>query len=214
MAQSSAELAVGCLLRMAAVRPVFHSEADFQHEFAWRLHETPGVTAVRLERTYYCGDQPCIDVVARVGEAWWGYELKFWTRPFTATIDGEDFLGCEGAPDSARYDFWRDVVRLENLMLGGQVAKGCAIALTNDWLYWKPSSRPNTIGAAFDLREGREAFGCEMSWAEHASKGSKETREDPICLRGHYKTHWSSYNLARSGVPEFRYLLVEAAPLR
>ena len=34
---------------LARDRPVFHSEADFQHALAWRLHETIPDCGVRLE---------------------------------------------------------------------------------------------------------------------------------------------------------------------
>jgi len=38
------------LKTLASVRPVFHSEADFQHSFAWELHRRYPTAEVRLER--------------------------------------------------------------------------------------------------------------------------------------------------------------------
>ena len=37
------------LSRLARVRPVFHSEADFQHAFAWEVHRLDPLMQVRLE---------------------------------------------------------------------------------------------------------------------------------------------------------------------
>ena len=37
------------LASLSAYRPVFHSEADFQHALAWHIHETMPEREVRLE---------------------------------------------------------------------------------------------------------------------------------------------------------------------
>jgi hypothetical protein len=37
------------LARLSSVRRVFHSEADFQHAFAWVLHEVDPSLNIRLE---------------------------------------------------------------------------------------------------------------------------------------------------------------------
>jgi len=34
---------------LARVRPLFHSEADFQHAFAWQLHSADPDARIRLE---------------------------------------------------------------------------------------------------------------------------------------------------------------------
>ena len=34
---------------LARVRPLFHSEADFQHAFAWQLHSAHPDARIRLE---------------------------------------------------------------------------------------------------------------------------------------------------------------------
>ena len=40
---------VGLMSALAARRPVFHSEADFQHALAWELHTRLPALDVRLE---------------------------------------------------------------------------------------------------------------------------------------------------------------------
>ena len=37
------------LSALAEQRPVFHSEADFQHAFAWEIHQQLPMASVRLE---------------------------------------------------------------------------------------------------------------------------------------------------------------------
>ena len=39
----------GTMVRLAKVRPVFHSEADFQHALAWQLREEYPHLSIRLE---------------------------------------------------------------------------------------------------------------------------------------------------------------------
>ena len=37
------------MLGLSTARPIFHSEADFQHAFAWQLHERLPDCQIRLE---------------------------------------------------------------------------------------------------------------------------------------------------------------------
>ncbi len=37
---------------LAAHRPIFHSEADFQHALAWQIHEAMPDCEIRLEWPY------------------------------------------------------------------------------------------------------------------------------------------------------------------
>ena len=39
-----------CLMQeLSKSRPIFHSEADFQHALAWQIHETMPDSQIRLE---------------------------------------------------------------------------------------------------------------------------------------------------------------------
>jgi hypothetical protein len=50
---------------LALVRPLFHSEADFQHAFAWQLHRAHADARVRLETRPRPGVR--LDVMALIG---------------------------------------------------------------------------------------------------------------------------------------------------
>src|SRR3954466_3157573 len=99
---------------LAAVRPLFHSEADFQHGFAWEIHKAHSDARIRLETRPRPGVR--LDVLATVGGVRVAFELKYLLRKLTATVDGELFeLPNQSAQDTRRYDFVKDVARLEVL---------------------------------------------------------------------------------------------------
>jgi hypothetical protein len=186
---------LGLMARLAARRPVLHSEADFQHELAWEARDTRIANAVRLELPHQTPDgRIAVDVVLSCGAARLGVELKYWKRRFTADVAGESFdLRNQGAHDLARYDLWSDVARLERLVDGGTFTGACAIALTNDPAYWNVGAN-GTIDAAFRLHEGRNAEGT-LAWAAHAGAGTTRGRAAPIDLRRHHTVRWHDYSV-------------------
>ena len=199
---------------LASDRPVFHSEADFQHALAWRIHAEGLDARIRLE---WPVEWP--SPTERIYVDLWlpgnsvAVELKYLTRRLDFERNGERFaLRNQGAQDIRRYDFLKDVERLENLSLSEQtdVRAGFAILLTNDHLYWKPPSKPKkTVDAEFRIHAGRTVEG-EMAWSEDASPGTKKGREDPIRLKGSYTLQWQDFGDARDGAyRQFKYLVIQ-----
>ena len=186
---------LGLMARLAARRPIFHSEADFQHELAWEARDARVADAVRLELPHQTPDgRIAVDVVLLRGPSRFGVELKYWKRRFQADVAGEAFdLANQGAHDLARYDLWSDVARLERLVDGGTFSGACAIALTNDQGYWNVGAS-GTIDAAFRLHEGRRAEGT-LAWAAHAGPGTMRGRPDPIKLRRVHAVGWRDYSV-------------------
>ncbi len=186
-------------------RPVFHSEADLQHELAWLLRERGG-TEVRLERPFYFQGEPInLDLLLTVGGARVGVELKYWKRGQKLTVQGEHFvLKNQAAQDISRYDFWWDVSRLERLRAAGEIARGYAVALASDPSYWR-EGRPDTVDRAFRLHQGRMVTGT-LAWAG-AGPGTTRGREDPIALKGTYTLDWRPY-AEPAGNYELRALVV------
>ncbi|PMG91829.1 hypothetical protein, partial [Vibrio breoganii] len=187
-------------------RNLFHSEADFQHHFAWEIHKAVDEsTDIRLEfplskvgsnRWEYC------DVLVR-GTSTIGIELKYKTKKFSTKIGDELFeLKQQGAQDLGRYDFLKDISRLESWCERHTISKGYAILLTNDSSYWSIPSRFDTVDSAFRLH--REFVQGELSWAASASKGTIRGRETNLVLENRYSLTW--FDTPRLG---FRYLLVE-----
>lgn len=195
---------------LARTRPVFHSEADFQHALAWHWKERSPNAVVRLEyRLPFKDERSYADLWIRDAGQTTHVELKYWTRALTVHVEDEAFtLADQAAQDISRYDFVKDVERVERAVQSGIAQRGFVVALTNDQGYWNPP-RPGTVDAAFRLHEGRTLFG-ELAWAEHAGIGTTATRQRVLNLAREYHCHWSPYS--DLGVPrgEFRSLVIAA----
>ncbi len=195
---------------LARYRPVFHSEADFQHALAWRIHEEMPDCEVRLEYKPFLTKRLYLDLwLPNIGVA---MELKYYTGKLHLERDDESFaLLDQSAQDIRRYDFLKDIQRLEQLSKLPQARAGIAVLLTNDPTYWKSSSRPDTVDVAFRLHDGRKITG-QMAWAERASDGTTKNRKESILLRGSYDLRWHNYaNLGNGPNRLFRYLVVRTS---
>ena len=194
---------------LARVRRLFHSEADFQHALAWQIHEALPQGQVRLE----------VDVARAAGRRMYldiwlpeeriAIELKYLTRRLDLTHRGERFALRDHAQDLGRYEFLKEVRRLEMMRSMPEVCRaGYAVLLTNDHLYWTAPGRRVTVDAAFRIHEGREISG-ELAWSERAGRGTVKDRESPIELENSYSLRWREYS-DLPGVPagRFRYLAV------
>lgn len=181
----------GALRALSERRPVFHSEADLQHELAWLLRERAGAE-VRLERPFYLlGEAINLDLLVLNGGERTAIELKYWKRGGTLDVRGEPFvLKNQAAQDISRYDFWWDVSRLERLRAAGEIARGYAVALASDPSYWR-EGRAETVDRAFRLHQDREVSGT-LAW-QGAGDGTTRGRTDPITLHGTYKLDWIHY---------------------
>ena len=207
------DLMSGLFLR----RRIFHSEADFQHALAWHIHETRPDCNVRLEYNASPPDQPrvALDIWIELSGVEAVIELKYCTRLLQQRWQGEYFaLRNQSAQDTRRYDFLKDIQRVEQLMANRPSVKGgFAVVLTNDSSYWTRSSRNNQADAAFRIHEGKRVSNQELVWGESASAGTKRNREDAIQLTGSYIMRWRDYSSFGDKPGEiFRYLAVAVTP--
>lgn len=197
--------------RLAESRPVFHSEADLQHAFAWELHQLAPEFAVRLEvplRTPF--GNTYVDVVARSASTQIGIELKYKTRALQATVNGEEFILLnQAAQDIGRYDFFKDVSRVEAFVEGDARRIGYAVFLTNDSAYWKAPRSLSHGYAAFAMNEGRQVP-ASLAWGESASPGTRRGREAEIAIAGTYALQWKSYSSVDvRSYGAFKYICIE-----
>ena len=201
---------VGLMNDLVRNRPVFHSEADFQHAFAWCIHDAIPDGRVRLEFKPFPAERMYLDIwLPGIGVA---VELKYRTRKLNLLREGESFaLRDQGAQDVLRYDFLKDIQRLEQLHRLPKAQAGFAALLTNDPTLWKHPSSTATVDAAFRLHEGRTITG-EMAWSRRASAGTTKGRKDPIRLNGSYDLHWQDYaDMGDGDYRRFRYLAVQVS---
>jgi len=191
-------------------RPIFHSEADFQHALAWEIH------CLREDARVYV-EKPCpleqkhahVDIVAEWAQHRIACEVKYCTKGLAYD---EFHLKDQGAQDCHRYDFLQDLCRMERVVGSGHAAAGYVVLLTNDTLYWR-TPRPRrraTMDAALRIHEGATVRGT-LFWGDKASPGSMHGREKKIPLGGVYACRWEGYSrLGDEPGDEFKYLLLAA----
>lgn len=199
------------LSQLSQKRPIFHSEADFQHALAWEIHNNYPNASIRLEiNPYVNGQRAYIDILTRIGKTAYAIELKYKTRKLDTTHSGEAFhLLNQSAQDLGRYDFIKDVVRLERFIDIHPNAKGFAIFLTNDSSYWKEVLNRDTVDQAFRLYENRMMEG-KLIWGKRASAGTIRGRENYLSLSKKYHLRWNNFSqLSDDKKTSFKYLLLE-----
>jgi len=200
---------------LAARRPVFHSEADFQHALAWIIHEQNLGVEVRLEyRPGKLKQRTYVDIWLEHADATYAIELKYKTRRLRVTVGQEPFdLLDQSAQDLGRYDFCRDIGRIEAMASAYPGLTGFALILTNDPTYWRKSGRDGNVDCAFRVHEGAK-LSSTLAWAGHASAGTTKGRIAPICLRGEYVLNWMHYSkCGDGGNNEFRMAVVSIDPV-
>ena len=210
---------VGLLKDLAQDRPIFHSEADFQHALAWHIHEAMPDCRVRLEfkpQFKSCPDKnkSCPDMYLDIWLESRGIaiELKYRTQKLVLkTTAGESFdLRNQAAQPLGRYDFIKDIRRLERVVADGPAETGFAVLLTNDPSYWEEPSQPDVVDADFRLHERRRIMG-KMSWSSRARPGTTKGRAE-LCLKGSYDCVWRDYSPPeKEKYGSFRYLMVEVS---
>jgi hypothetical protein len=211
----SADDLVDVLPDLARVRPVFHSEADFQHALAWQVQLTNPQLRVRLETR----PEPGVHLDLLVCDPSDGFrlavELKYLTDHWEGEVDGESFnLKQHGASDLGGYDSIKDVCRLERFVASRYADAGALIILSNDPIYWTvPTHGRITSGDAFRLHEGVVLSG-QRAWGPNTGAGTMAGgRTLPIELAGTYPLHWEDYSRVAGKRGLFRRLalLVAAA---
>jgi len=197
------------LTSLAIKRPIFHSEADFQHTLAWELRERDPECVMRLEyKPPHFIERAYLDIWARRNDTVMAIELKYKTRRLSVTLGEEDFdLKDQSAQDLGRYDFVKDLQRLEKVVSGRESTVGYGVFLTNDSAYWTPPRDTQTVDADFRVHQGRIVTG-ELRWGPGASAGTMHSREQAILLTGVYKFDWQDYSRPFKGpYGTFRYVV-------
>ncbi|HEX8214321.1 MAG TPA: hypothetical protein VF582_02500 [Allosphingosinicella sp.] len=198
------------LASLSARRPIFHSEADLQHELAHELRAHDPGLALRLEYPIGTAKRASLDILLRKGGARFGIELKYLCRSADVTFDEERFaLKHQSAHDIRRYDVVKDITRMERFTerFGAEAA---VLVLSNDPAYWSSRRRLGTIDAAFDLCDLGRLTGT-LGWATGAGAGTMKGRTDPLIVSGSYDLRWHDYSDLGGHGGRFRYLYVPIA---
>ncbi len=142
----------GLMNTLATQRKAYHSEADFQHTFAWEVHRQFPESSIRLESSLNVNSKPLhLDLLFRLSNRAMAVELKYKTRKLGIALDGEaSSLASHSAQDIGRYDFIKDIIHFESIASNLANCEGYAVLLTNDSAYWKPRTQ-GTVDEAFSL---------------------------------------------------------------
>ena len=126
---------------LAAKRPIFNSEADFQLALGWEIQTAHPAARLRMEyRPAYLDPRGHVDVWA--ADAGWkaAIELRYLTRARDLVVGDERFaLLNQGASDISSHDFVRDVEQVESGMRAQPGVNGYALALSHDSSCWRCS---------------------------------------------------------------------------
>ena len=205
-------LNIDCLMQvLSCSRPIFHSEADFQHALAWQISKKVGGHKVRLEYPFTTDESDNRELDIWLSGERIALELKYFTMKFCCNHQGEPFvLKQHGNADVARYSFLRDVQRLEHLVHVRRTARtGFAVLLTNAPTLWCRSytRKRNPNDKNFHLYDDRTAISGKLKW----QKDGCPIEEDALCLSGCYTPHWKDYSCfpSQKNGGKFRYLAFE-----
>ena len=202
---------------LAVRRPIFHSEADFQHALAWAIHEKHKKCKIRLEYKFAFAADEYTDMVVKDEKNMpiVAMELKYKTKktmPSDISYDNETFkLTNQAAHNHGRYDFWKDVRRMEIAAIEKKmVREGYAIFLTNDSKYWEETATGNT-SYEFRIDDTRKVSRCEeLKWHSHGMQpkaSMKGKRTESIKLQGKFALQWKEYKEVEGVM--FKYLLLK-----
>lgn len=217
MALIAGTVDVAVLLRTLALqRPVYHSEADFQHAFAWETHRTDPSLRVRLEMETHPEPNVRLDLLLSRPDLGLrtAVELKYLTAGWVGAFEGEDFaLKNHGAQDVRGYDVIKDIGRRERFVAAKQGWNGAFVAITNDPSFWRPVTHGRLTNAdAFRIYEGVMLAGTR-ALGPNTGPGTMKNREAAIELAGAHLLEWRDYaRVDTSSRGLFRALVLEVSP--
>lgn len=193
-------------------RTIFTSEADFQFALAWEIKQLYPEYDIRLEEILDVGDGKHhfihVDIIIHDKDnKIIPIELKYCTK--SAPVEDLDgfILKNQGAEDIRRYDFIKDIQRVESIRNkhknDGRFVCGYCIFLTNSERYWKPKkNREECIDKDFLIDEDSIISGKPKEW-NRASSGTMKGREAPL-KTDEYEIVWEDYVKDKS----LRYLCI------
>jgi hypothetical protein len=208
---------IEALNTLSEVRPVFHSEADFQHELAHIL-AIKGVNC-RLEKPCSIlvnGEQIRVELdilVIENGQNETVIELKYVKKRYAGVHNNEHFdLANSWGTNLSRFDCFADLQRVSALVNAGKASNGFCIFLTNQENAWNHDvTASGNLGSQFSIHEGRVLVAGEiLNWIGNPHEGNVGTKRlppyCPIEINQNVELKWIDYS--NSGTC-FRYLLLE-----
>ena len=208
---------------LAVRRPIFHSEADFQHELAMELHRYD--YAVRLEvpiqvnlRNHPVGIQLDLLTINQESGRKTAIELKYITVALEQQIQGETFcLSDNWGTNLSLFDVLADLVRVAAVVKAGKADQGFSVLITNAKTAWSRDVLTTKIMAReFSIHEGRQLeAGSRLDWTPPSpGVGSVSQKRlapyAPVEIPRSQTCRWAEYSQLKGSSCTFRYLLLSA----
>lgn len=192
------------LASLSRTRPIFHSEADFQHALAWELHRALPDVSVRLE-VPLAAPKGVLDLLLIQSTRRVGIELKYGRGLLTCYHAGEKFCLPAHPLPVVRYEFWQDVERLQHWVENRTLTEAFALCLSNNPGCWMPGNRATTQ----DQIRFHDSL-CQSGTLALDPRPRSDEKFASIALTREYVCSWKEYSRvsdARCGA--FRYLLLD-----
>ncbi len=154
-----------------------------------------------------------VDIVLERNGLFYPIEIKYKTKKqeLDYSIFGKDVkveLKEQGAQDIGRYDFWKDVKRVEFLLKCPSVREGCVLFITNDSHYQVNSVERNVGYANFSMHQGRVINEKNQTEILDWKNGVSISKGRPkIELKNYYKINWFEMKNINSEIT-FKYILL------
>lgn len=188
-------------------------EKQFQFDLAWELRkyfEAQNKKDCYVYLEYPSNDKEkdgsriYYDIVIKENDTYCPIELKYKTSKGKAKLYGEEFdLKDQAAQDLGRYDFLKDVCRIEDFAYEKKMERGYAIFITNDKTYWEREGN-GCLYQDFALYNDRKIPNTQLNWRDGFKESSVgKNRKDGLKIEGDYKVDWKPFNGG------FQYLMFE-----
>ena len=183
------------LAALAARRPVFHSEADFQFAVAWEVQTLDPSIHIYLETRPITGVH--LDLAFERDGYYTAIELKYLTRAWSGDVEGQRYtLTNHSAHDLRRYDVVKDIVRVEKFIDEKTHANGAVVVLTNDPAYRRRAAVSSTANdLAFRIDDGAVLDGIRAWRQPPVGVGERED----LVLRGRFEAQWTEFSNVEPG---------------
>lgn len=178
------------------VNSAFYSEASVKYKLAIELYRELKIFSI-LE-CKIPGKREYLDLFFIHNDRRYGIELKYKTK--SVKNSEFDFLN-QGAQNNGRYDFIKDIYRLENYINNKFIDLGFAVFITNDNLYWQPA-RENAKVKRFEINDKQVIHGkYNPKW---------KVRIEPFKISGTYEIKWYKDKIHKlsNDQAEFNYCVV------
>lgn len=207
------------LQKLSHRRPVFHSEADFQHELAIEIKSAGWDVRLEVPRPIAVNQVDVtaeIDLLIRKDRDWTAIELKY-IKESTHVIHGDEQFHLAGSwgTNLSRFDCWADYRRIESIVAAGHAQQGHAIFLTNVATAWNTDvGSTRNLASMFSLHEGRTVpAGASLNWTPATpTAGSVSAKRlppyAPVLVSRPQACRWTDYSKIGQPGGTFRYLML------